>query len=115
MLSPGTGKAAEPAVRADIDMPDRKISMTWTLRRDTESDSISSHTIEMMFKLPPDFAGSGILSVPGFWMKEGAADAGDSAYRPRREGQNWIFLDRPLGRTRRPGAQSTAPEGSPLV
>jgi len=69
-VSPGTGKPPELAVRADIEIPERKISITWTLRRDNESNGSTSHTIEIMFKLPPDFPSGGILNVPGIWMKQ---------------------------------------------
>jgi hypothetical protein len=69
-VSPGTGKPPELAVRADIEIPERKISMTWTLRRDTDPSRSTSHTIEIMFKLPPDFPSGGIFNVPGIWMKQ---------------------------------------------
>jgi hypothetical protein len=69
-ISPGTGKPPELAVRADIEIPERKISMTWTLRRDTDQGRSTSHTIEIMFKLPPDFPSGGIFNVPGIWMKQ---------------------------------------------
>ncbi len=69
-VSPGTGKPPELAVRADIEIPERKISITWTLRRDTESNGSTSHTVEIMFKLPPDFPSGGIFNVPGIWMKQ---------------------------------------------
>jgi hypothetical protein len=69
-ISPGTGKPPELAVRADIEIPERKISMTWTLRRDTDPSRSTSHTIEIMFKLPPDFPSGGIFNVPGIWMKQ---------------------------------------------
>ena len=69
-VSPGAGKPPELAVRADIEIPERKISMTWTLRRDTDSNRSTSHTIEIMFKLPPDFPSGGIFNVPGIWMKQ---------------------------------------------
>jgi hypothetical protein len=69
-VTAGTGKTPELAVRADIEIPERKISMTWTLRRDTDPSRSTSHTIEIMFKLPPDFPSGGILNVPGIWMKQ---------------------------------------------
>jgi hypothetical protein len=69
-VSPGAGKPPELAVRADIEIPERKISMTWTLRRDTDPGRTTSHTIEIMFKLPPDFPSGGIFNVPGIWMKQ---------------------------------------------
>lgn len=68
MLSPGIGKAAEPAVRAQIDIPDRKMEINWSLRR--TPDLPTSHSLEFLFKLPADFCCGGIHSVPGFWMKE---------------------------------------------
>jgi hypothetical protein len=65
-----TAKTPELAVRADIEIPERKISMTWTLRRDTDPGRSTSHTIEIMFTLPPDFPSGGIMNVPGIWMKQ---------------------------------------------
>jgi hypothetical protein len=69
-MSPGAGKPPELAVRADIEIPERKISMTWKLSRDTDASRTTSHTIEIMIKLPPDFPSGGIQSVPGIWMKQ---------------------------------------------
>jgi hypothetical protein len=40
-------------VRGDIDIPERKMEMTWRLRRTTGLST--SHTIEFLFKLPQDF------------------------------------------------------------
>jgi hypothetical protein len=68
---PGFGKPAEAAVRADINIPERKMEMTWWLRRSAVLGSSTSHIIEFLFKLPPDFTDGGILKVPGFWMKAG--------------------------------------------
>jgi hypothetical protein len=56
-------------VRADIEIPERKMEMTWRLRHDTDLGSSTSHTIEIAFKLPPDFPSGGIFNVPGLWMK----------------------------------------------
>ena len=69
-VSPGPGKSPELAVRADIEIPERKISMTWTLRRDTDQNRATSHTIEIMIKLPSDFQSGGVLNIPGIWMKQ---------------------------------------------
>jgi hypothetical protein len=69
-VSPGPGKSPELAVRADIEIPERKISMTWTLRRDTDQNRATSHTIEIMIKLPADFQSGGVLNIPGIWMKQ---------------------------------------------
>ena len=57
------------AVRADIEVPDRKFKMTMSFRRNTDSSLPASHTAELTFILPPDFAGGGIANVPGILMK----------------------------------------------
>jgi hypothetical protein len=60
---------ADVAVRADIDIPDRKFKMTMSFRRNTDSSLPASHTAELTFILPQDFAGGGVSNVPGILMK----------------------------------------------
>ena len=69
-VSPGSGLAPELAVRADIEIPERRMTVTWSLRRNTDQALPASHTIEVMFNLPADFAGGGIANVPGILMKQ---------------------------------------------
>ena len=57
------------AVRADIDIPDRKFKMTMSFRRNTDTSLPASHTAELTFILPQDFAGGGVSNVPGILMK----------------------------------------------
>jgi len=57
------------AVRADIEIPDRKFKMTMSFRRNTDASLPASHTAELTFILPPDFTGGGIGNVPGILMK----------------------------------------------
>ncbi|MGL3211015.1 hypothetical protein [Bradyrhizobium sp. BR 1433] len=57
------------AVRADIDIPDRKFKMTMSFRRNTNSSLPASHTAELTFILPQDFANGGVGNVPGILMK----------------------------------------------
>jgi hypothetical protein len=65
----GTGQPADIAVRADIEIPDRKFKMTMSFRRNTDTSLPASHTAELTFILPPDFAGGGVSNVPGILMK----------------------------------------------
>jgi hypothetical protein len=65
--SSDNGNMPEFVVRADIDIPERKMAVTWRLRRTT--DLSTSHTIEFLFKVPQDFMGGDISNVPGIWMK----------------------------------------------
>jgi hypothetical protein len=63
------GQPADLAVRADIEVPDRKFKMTMSFRRNTDSSLPASHTAELTFILPPDFVGGGVSNVPGILMK----------------------------------------------
>jgi hypothetical protein len=63
------GQPGELAVRADIEVPDRKFKMTMSFRRNTDSSLPASHTAELTFILPPDFVGGGVSNVPGILMK----------------------------------------------
>jgi hypothetical protein len=60
---------ADIAVRADIEIPDRKFKMTMSFRRNTDASLPASHTVELTFTLPPDFSGGGVSNVPGILMK----------------------------------------------
>jgi len=69
-VSPGPGMAPELAIRADVEIPERRIKMSWSLRRNTDRALPASHTIEILFTLPADFAEGGISNIPGVLMKQ---------------------------------------------
>ena len=69
-VSPGPGLAPELAIRADLEIPERHMRMTWSLRRNTDKALPASHTIEIMFTLASDFPEGGIANVPGVLMKQ---------------------------------------------
>jgi len=69
-VTPGPGQPPELAIRADVEVPERKLAMTWSLRRNTDKGLPATHTVEIMFKLPTDFAEGGISNVPGILMKQ---------------------------------------------
>ncbi len=68
-IKASAGQKADIAVRADVDIPDRKFKMTISFRRNTDSSLPASHTAELTFILPPDFSGGGVGNVPGILMK----------------------------------------------
>jgi hypothetical protein len=68
-IKAAAGQKADIAVRADIDIPDRKFKMTMSFRRNTDTSLPASHTAELTFILPPDFTGGGVGNVPGILMK----------------------------------------------
>ena len=69
-VSPGPGLAPEIAIRADVEIPERHMRMTFSLRRNTDKALPASHTIEIMFTLPADFVEGGVNNVPGVLMKQ---------------------------------------------
>ncbi|MGI8525117.1 MAG: hypothetical protein ACR2K5_02905, partial [Pseudolabrys sp.] len=69
-VSPGPGLAPELAIRADVDIPERRMRMSWSLRRNTDKALPASHTIEILFTLPADFPEGGISNIPGVLMKQ---------------------------------------------
>ncbi|MGJ5177887.1 caspase family protein [Bradyrhizobium oligotrophicum] len=64
-------KSGLPArvIRADIDIPDRKLKVSLQLRRNDDPALPASHVAELTFKPAADFAGGGVNSVPGILMK----------------------------------------------
>jgi hypothetical protein len=75
-VSPGSGLAPELAVRADVEIPERHMRMTLSLRRNTDKALPASHTIEIQFTLPADFPEGGIGNVPGVLMKSNESGRG---------------------------------------
>lgn len=75
-VSPGPGLAPELAIRGDVEVPERRLKMTLSLRRNADKALPASHTIELMFNVPADFADGGISNVPGVLMKSGEQTRG---------------------------------------
>lgn len=70
IVSPGAGQPAEPTIRAEVEIPERRISMTMSIRRNTYEELPASHTVEIMFNLPADFPFGGMSRVSGILMKQ---------------------------------------------
>ncbi|MBI4274530.1 MAG: hypothetical protein HY659_07505 [Rhizobiales bacterium] len=68
--SPGAGQPPQFTVRADVEIPDRRMTMTFSIRRNLDQTLPASHTIEITFNIPADFPGGGIGNVPGVLMKQ---------------------------------------------
>ena len=70
-MRPATpGRPPELAVRGDVEVPERKMSVTLSFRRNTDASLPASHTIEIVFTLPPDTPSGGVQKVPGVLMKQ---------------------------------------------
>ena len=75
-VPPAAGKPPDLAIRADIEIPEQKISARWSLRRNDDKSLPASHTVEVMFTLPPDFPHKGITNIPGVLMKQSESTRG---------------------------------------
>jgi hypothetical protein len=75
-VSRGANQPPDIVVRADIDIPERKMAMKWTLQRNVDKTLPASHTVEIVFTLPPDFPHGGISNIPGVLMKQGETTRG---------------------------------------
>jgi hypothetical protein len=76
--SPGEDLPPEPAIQADIDLPNKGISAILTIKRNADPSLPASHLIEIVFALTDAFEGSGIKSIQNFAMKQTEQDTGDS-------------------------------------
>ena len=77
MMVPSPGHPAEMTIRADVEVPERKLAMTWLLRRNTNQVLPITHTIELMFSVPADSPFGGIARVPGMLMKQAERTRGE--------------------------------------
>jgi hypothetical protein len=64
------GRPPELAVRGDVDVPERQMKVTLSVRRNTDASLPASHTIEIVFTLPADSPSGGVQKVPGVLMKQ---------------------------------------------
>jgi len=71
MMPDSPAGPSELALRCDIVVPKRLMTMKWSLRRNTDKSLAASHAIEIEFVLPPDFPGGGVQEVLGISMKQG--------------------------------------------
>jgi hypothetical protein len=77
-IIPAAGQPPALAVRADIEIPDLEMTVRTELRRNDDDTMPASHTVELVFTLPPDFAHGGIAAVPGLLMKAGETARGEA-------------------------------------
>ena len=74
--SPGGDLPPEPAIRAEISVPDRDVNMRLTIRRNGDPTLPASHIVEMIFLTPENFEGGGIDNVLRIAFKESEEKAG---------------------------------------
>jgi hypothetical protein len=67
-VNPGPGRPPELGLRVEVEVPDRKMAVTMTIRRNPDQTLPASHTIEVQFATPGDAFG-GVANLPGIRAK----------------------------------------------
>jgi hypothetical protein len=75
-MAPAPGQKPDVVIRAEIEIPEQKLSVRLSLRRNDDKQLPASHTVEIMFTMSPDFAHGGIDKIPGIMMKQGETTRG---------------------------------------
>jgi hypothetical protein len=57
-------------VKADVEIPDRRLSMTMSLRRNTDHAMPASHVVEFKFTMPSDSPYGGVAKMVAIQMKQ---------------------------------------------
>lgn len=68
-VSVGPGQPPDLALVGEVSIPERRMVVTITIRRNLDQTLPASHTIEVLFALPRDFQFGGVAEVPGVLMK----------------------------------------------
>jgi hypothetical protein len=74
--SPGPGLGTDVVVRADLEIPERRMSLTLSFRRNIDQTLSASHVFELRFNVPPDPPHGEISKVQGLAFKQAEKDRG---------------------------------------
>ena len=75
--SSGADRALEMVVRAGVTIPERGMTLRLSLRHSDDPPLGASHTIDLLFLLPPHFPHGGIRDIPAITMKRREEWRGD--------------------------------------
>lgn len=88
------GQPEEIAVRGNVTIPDEKLSLRLTLRRNTDPSLLAAYLIEAIFIVPDDFEGKAIDSVKELTFKDSEQSPGQQLDRTveARIGDNFFLF-----------------------
>ena len=111
----GPGQQPDLAIRADVEVPERKLAMTWMLRRNTDKRVPATHTVEITFKLSADFPSGGITNVTGILMKQTGQTRGVPLVGQAVKVTQVLLSDRSVEPRRQQGTQDPDAQGARVV
>lgn len=68
----------EAVIRGQLDIPGRGMTMSLAIKRNEDESLPASHIIELMFQVPPDFAGGSVANIARVMMKSSEQSRGES-------------------------------------
>ena len=68
-LAPGVDRR-DVELRGEISIPESKLQVAWSLRRNSDRTLPASHVLELSFAVPPEVGASGVQNVPGVMVKD---------------------------------------------
>ncbi len=90
---PGPDMEEEPAIRADLYVPDTGTSMRMTLRRNGDPSLPASHVIELIFEPTSKEPGRGVREILRMMFKETEAAQGEALRAfPAEIGSNFFLM-----------------------
>ena len=72
----GPGRAAEVAIKLEVEIPDRGFAMSWLIRRNTDPTLPASHTIDIEFNMAPNSPLGAISEIRSLLMKQPGQNEG---------------------------------------
>ena len=87
-----TGNPADTAIICQVAIPDRPMSVTLTIRRNSDRALPASHTIDVKFDIPANSPTQGVLDVAGIMMKPNEEASGQQLAGTRVKVSKDIFL-----------------------
>ena len=91
-IVPRPGQPKDVSLKATVDIPDRRMRMSWELQRNHDKSLPASHTVEFIFTLPPDFSHREIRRIPGLLMSQEVKVRGTPLVGPSVKVTSGFFL-----------------------
>lgn len=75
--SPGADQPPEPVIHAEATIPDKRLRLKLSIRRNVDQSLPASYIAELIFLTPEDFSGGAVGSVASVSLKRTEQDAGN--------------------------------------
>jgi len=91
-VSGGANAALETAIVGEVDIPERKLKVILTLRRNADPALPATHTLQIQFAVPADFPNAGVQDIANVLPKPSAQQPGVPLTGGKVKVTNGVFL-----------------------